>query len=335
MNVARYPPVARGIYKEGLAVALASIPGLVPGTGTSFPAVRIVDVHVHLYPPETGRDPTAWAASRGETHWAALCTRRRRDGQPVQTFPSVERLLRDMDAAGVEKAVLLGWYWEKPETCSWHNRFHAACIRAHPDRLAAFATIHPSAGEAAVRAEIRWAHDAGLRGLGELSPHSQGGAMDDPVLATALALAGELRMPVNLHVTDPHTGRYPGRVETPLEGFVRLAKTHPQVTFILAHWGGGLPSWETNPIMQRDLANVFYDTAASPLSYDDRIWRTTLDMVPPEKVIFGSDYPLILYPKTEREPGWHRFLAEIDGARLTPEEKGLLLAGNAARVLGQ
>lgn len=296
--------------------------------------MRIIDVHVHLYPPETGRDPAAWAASRGETHWAALCTRRRRDGQPVQAFPSVERLLRDMDAAGVEQAVLLGWYWEKPETCSWHNRFHAACIRAHPDRLAAFATIHPSAGEAAVRDEIHWAHDAGLRGLGELSPHSQDGAMDDPVLATALALAGELRMPVNLHVTDPNTGRYPGRVETPLEGFVRLAKTHPQVTFILAHWGGGLPAWETNPIMRRDLANVFYDTAASPLSYDDRIWRTMLDLVPPEKVIFGSDYPLILYPKTEREPGWHRFLAEIDGARLTPEKKGLLLAGNAARVLG-
>ena len=296
--------------------------------------MRIIDAHVHLYPPEVGRDPAAWAAARGETHWAALCTRRRRDGRPVQTFPSVDRLLHDMDAAGVELAVLQGWYWEKPETCSWQNRFYAECVRAHPDRLAAFAAVHPSAGEAAVRNEIRRAHDEGLRGLGELSPHSQGYALDDAAFAAALALAGELGMPVNLHVTDPNTRRYPGRVETPLEDFVRLAKTHPQVTYILAHWGGGLPSWETNPIMRQDLARVFYDTAASPLSYDDRIWRTTLDLVPPAKVIFGSDYPLILYPKTGREPGWRDLLEEINGAGLTPEEKGLVLAGNAARVLG-
>ena len=296
--------------------------------------MRIIDVHVHLYPPEVGRDPAAWAAARGETQWAALCTRRRRYGRPVQTFPGVDRLLHDMDAAGVERAVLQSWYWGKPETCSWQNRFYAECIRAHPDRLAAFAAVHPSAGAAAVRSEIRRAHDEGLCGLGELSPHSQGYALDDAAFAAALALAGELQMPVNLHVTDPNTRRYPGRVETPLEDFVRLAKAHPQVTYILAHWGGGLPSWETNPTVRQDLARVYYDTAASPLSYDDRIWRTMLDLVPPAKVIFGSDYPLILYPKTEREPGWRGFLDEINGAGLTPEEKGLVLAGNAARVLG-
>lgn len=304
-------------------------------THPSLTDVRIIDAHVHLYPPEVGRDPAGWAAARGEAHWAALCTRRRRDGRPVQTFPDVDRLLRDMDAAGVELAVLLGWYWEKPETCAWQNRFYAECIRAHPDRLAAFAAIHPAAGEAAVRSEIRRAHDEGLCGLGELSPHSQAYALTDAAFAAALAMAGELRMPVNLHVTDPNTRHYPGRVETPLEDFVRLARTHPQVTFVFAHWGGGLPSWETNPIVRQDLSRVVYDTAASPLSYDNRIWRTTLDLVTPGKIIFGSDYPLILYPKTEHEPGWRRLLEEINGAGLTPEETGLVLAGNAARMLGR
>ena len=297
--------------------------------------MRIIDAHVHLYPPEVGRDPAAWAAAHREVHWAALCTRHRRDGRPVQTFPDVDRLLRDMDAAGVELAVLQGWYWEKPETCAWQNRFYAECVRTHPDRLAAFAAIHPSAGEAAVRSEIRRAHDEGLHGLGELSPHSQGYALTDAAFAAALALAGELRMPVNLHVTDPNTRRYPGRVETPLEDFVRLAKTHAQVTFILAHWGGGLPSWEANPTVRKDLARVYYDTAASPLSYDNRIWRTMLDLVTPGKVIFGSDYPLILYPKAEHDPGWRSFLEEIHGSGLTPEETGLVLAGNAARMLGR
>ncbi len=303
-------------------------------TVRAFLSVRIIDAHVHCYPPEVGRDPAGWAAAQGEPHWAALCTRRRRDGRPVQTFPAVADLLRDMDAAGVEKAVLLGWYWQRPATAAWQNRFYAQCVRAHPDRLAAFATIHPAAGVPAVEAELRRAHAEGLCGLGELSPHAQGCARDDPALAAALALAGELRLPVNLHAADPQAGRYPGRVETPLEDFVRLARAHPAVTFIVAHWGGGLLFREASAGARPDLANVVYDTAASPLCYDDRIWRAALDVVPPAKVLFGSDYPLILYPKTETAPGWPNLLAEIAAAGLAPAESEPLLAGNAARLLG-
>ena len=295
--------------------------------------MRIIDAHVHLYPPEVGRDPAAWAAARGEPHWAALCTRRRRDGRAVQTFPAIEQMLQDMDAAGVEKAVLLGWYWQKPETCAWQNRCYARWVAAHPDRLAAFATIHPAAGEPAVRAEIHRAREEGLRGLGELSPQSQGYAVDDPVFTAVVALAAELGMPVNLHATDPSTRPYPGRTETPLEDFRRLAKAHPRAKFLLAHWGGGLPQWEANPTVRQELANVRYDTAASPLSYDDRVWRSTQDLVPAEKVIFGSDYPLILYPKTENAPGWRNLLAEIAGAGLTPEAQAAVLGGNVARLL--
>ncbi|HWL17495.1 MAG TPA: amidohydrolase, partial [Opitutus sp.] len=134
----------------------------------------IVDAHVHLYPAEVDRDPAGWAAARGEKHWALLCTRRRRDGRPVQSLPTLDALLRAMDDAHVERAVLLGWYWEKPDTCVWQNRFYADCVRAHPQRLAAFATLHPAAGREQTLAEIRRARDDGLIGLGELSPHSQG-----------------------------------------------------------------------------------------------------------------------------------------------------------------
>ena len=126
-----------------------------------------IDAHVHLYLPETNRDPAAWAVRQGEGHWATLCTRRRGDGHPVQGFPSVGELLREMDQAGIERSILLGWYWEKHATCVEQNKFYAACIRAHPDRLSAFATVHPAAGEAAL-AEVQRARDDGLIGLGEL-----------------------------------------------------------------------------------------------------------------------------------------------------------------------
>jgi hypothetical protein len=291
----------------------------------------VIDAHVHLYPPELNLDPAGWAARAGEVHWAQLCTRQRRDGRPVQTFPSVGQLLRDMDAAGVARAVLLGWYWEKPETCAWQNRFYAACVREHPDRLAAFATVHPAAGRAATLAEVRHAHDDGLTGLGELSPHSQGHGIDDLVFRDVLALATELRLPVNFHVTDPASKNYPGRVETPLAGFVRLAREFPRTIFILSHLGGLLPLVDSAAAA---LANLFYDTAAAPLIYPPDVFRRLLDAVGGERVLFGSDYPLILFPREETEPEFARFLAQISGVGLADAERTALLGGNAGRLLG-
>ncbi|MGA3006697.1 MAG: amidohydrolase family protein [Opitutaceae bacterium] len=291
----------------------------------------VVDAHVHLYPSELNRDPAAWSASTGEAHWGRLCNRQRRDGRPVQGFPSVDQLLRDMDAAGVARAVLLGWYWEKPETCAWHNRFYAGCVRAHPDRLAAFGVVHPAAGRAATRAEVRRARDDGLIGLGELSPHSQGYGVDDPAFREALALAGELHLPVNFHVTDPMGKSYPGRVATPLADFVRLAREFPGTTFLLSHLGGLLPLAEP---AAKSRPNLFYDTAALPLIYGPDAIRRMLDAVGAERVLFGSDYPLILFPREETEPGLGKFLAQLSKADLTAAESAAMLGGNAVRLFG-
>lgn len=282
----------------------------------------VIDAHVHLYPPEVSRDPAGWAAACGEAHWAQLCTRRRKNGRPVQGFPSVDQLLRDMDAAGVGRAVLLGWYWEHPDRCRMQNRFYRECVAAHADRLAAFATFHPAAGLAATMDEIRLAQDSGLIGLGELSPHAQGYSIDDPVFRAALERAGQQKMPVNLHVTDPQSKSYPGRVETPLVDFLRLAREFPSTQFILAHWGGGL-AWSD---AARALPNVWFDTAASPLLYGPEVWTKARR----ERVLFGSDYPLILYPLSESAPGMSGLLAEARAGQATPA----VLSSNLERLMG-
>lgn len=300
---------------------VTAFPACPPGHRGETGAVPIIDSHVHLYPPEVSRDPAAWAAAHGEPHWAELCTRRRKDGRPVQTFPSVDRLLRDMDAAGVAKAVLLGWYWEGHEACVAQNRFYADCIRSHPDRLAGFATVQPKAGAAAFEEACR-AMDDGLVGFGELSPHSQHYSIDDPVWRQILALAAEWKVPVNLHVTDPESKPYPGRVETPLADFMRLAREFPATQFILAHWGGGL-AWSQQTAAP---ANVWFDTAASPLLYEAGVWTKVL----PARVLFGSDYPLVLYPKTETAPGFGGLLNEARQAGANDA----MLGDNAAGLLG-
>lgn len=281
----------------------------------------LIDAHVHLYPSEANRAPGAWAAARGETHWAGLVTRKRKDGKPVQGFPSMSELLRDMNAAGIRKAVLLGWYWEHHATCAEHNKFYASCIKAYPTRFAAFATVHPAAGEAALD-EVRRARDNGFSGLGELSPHAQHVPLHDPIWRKILALAGELKLPVNLHVTDPQSKPYPGRVETPLADFIALARDFPWTNFILAHWGGGLAF---DPV-RGDVHNVYYDTAASPLLYGPEVWSKA----PAGRVLFGSDYPLVLYPKTGAATEFAGIVHEAQGAGADDA----LLGGTAAELLG-
>jgi predicted TIM-barrel fold metal-dependent hydrolase len=289
----------------------------------------LIDAHVHLYPPEVNRDPAGWAAACGENHWAELCTRRRKNGQPVQAFPGVDDLLRAMDAGGVGRAVLLGWYWERPETCRMQNQFYAQCIREHPDRLSAFGTFHPQAGLAATLGELWLAQDSGFCGLGELSPHSQGYDCDDPVFAATLERAGQLGLPVNLHVTDPQGRDYPGRVETRLEDFLKLARRFPQTTFILAHWGGLLSLHTTERIPD----NIFYDTAASPLLYGQDIWRKFCAKVPADRVLFGSDFPLNVYPGIDAVPNFSRLIAEVHRAELDAATLRAIVTDNARRLL--
>src|SRR3954469_17970434 len=135
--------------------------------------MRVIDSHVHLYLPDANQDPARWGAENGEAAWVEMSTRYRRSGIAVQAFPSVAELLGEMDTAGVERSVLLGWYWANATTCRLQNDFFAECVRKHPPRFFAFANLQPAGDEKSAVTEMQRARDAGLVGLGELSPHAQ------------------------------------------------------------------------------------------------------------------------------------------------------------------
>lgn len=288
----------------------------------------IIDCHVHLYPPAANADPAGWAVARREPRWAAMVGPRE-DGAPsLQGWADEERLLRDMDAAGVDRALLLGWYWENAATCAEQNRFLAQCVRRHPDRLEAGATVHAEAGANGVRAELVRCREEGITGLGELCPPAQGFSYRDPALAVALELAAEWHWPVNLHVTEPAGRSYPGRVETPFAELQALAERHPAVRFVFAHLGGLLPFFELNRAVARSLANVWYDTAASPLLYRPEVFPLVARVVDPARILYGSDYPLRLYPRAQTEPEFGRFLTELRASGLDEAQLAAVLGGN-------
>ena len=293
--------------------------------------VPVIDSHVHLYSPEVCGDPIGWAARHEELHWAELVSAT--ENRPsLQGWADAPRLLADMDAAGVSESVLLGWYWEKQESCAQQNQWYASWAAEHGGRIRWFATVQPASGERALD-EMRIAAAKGACGLGELSPVGQGFSVRDQSFRKIVELAIELNWPINFHVNEVLGRRRAGRQFDRMDDYQWLAAQFPELKIILAHWGGLAPFFELNKAVRRDFRNVFYDTAASPLLYDPRVYRAVIDLVGAEKVLFGSDYPLLLYPRADRVPGFARILREIRDAGLREAELQLILHDNICRLL--
>ena len=100
----------------------------------------------------------------------------------------------------------------------------------------------------------------------------------------------------------------------------------PDNRLILAHWGGGLFFYALLKKEVREaLQNVYFDTAASPFLYDAAVWETAARIVGADKILFGTDYPLL-------KPA--RYFKEIDAGNLSAADRDLIKGGNAAALLG-
>ncbi len=285
-----------------------------------------------MYPPEVWGDPVGWAARSNELHWAEMVSASV-NRPSLQGWADAPTLIADMEAAGVVQSVMLGWYWENQDTCERQNRWYRDWAAAHPEKLLWFATLNPGAGQRALE-ELKRAVAEGACGVGELSPAGQRFSLRDPMFLKIAELAIELNLPINFHVNEALGRDRPGRRYDTLTDFQWLAARYPELKMILAHWGGMIPFFELNRAVRRDLRNVFYDTAASPLLYDPRVYRAVVDVVGSKKILFGSDYPLLLYPRQERKPGFTRLIEELSTAGLTEEELEDISYGNARQLLG-
>jgi predicted TIM-barrel fold metal-dependent hydrolase len=241
-------------------------------------------------------------------------------------------MIADMDRASVHKAVLLGWYWQNPETCILQNEWHAEWIKEDPERFYAFATIHPSLRNPID--ELKKRQEQGFVGMGEIHLGVQGFSMQDPAWIECIKFASEQSWPVNFHVTEPVGHEHPGRISTPLEDFLWLAREFPELKIILAHAGGLFPFYELNPKVRNELRNVYYDLAACPLLYESSIYRKLIDTVGHKKIIWGTDYPLKIFPKIQSKPDFSTFIKEIHKvADLNDDEKDALFHQNIFSLL--
>lgn len=259
-----------------------------------MPKISITDAHTHFFGREAAADTSVWAAARSETYWAALVGRRP-DGRPsLQGFPDEKKFLSDMDAAGVERAIIQGWYWQNQTTCIEENARIAAFVAAHPDRLSAFAAVQPAQAGAAEIAKS--ARNMGFCGIGELHDGVQKFSYESAEFERLAEAAAQAELALCLHITENTPRSYLGKTETDTSGAIAAAKRFGGVNFIFAHWCGNAV-FET-PQLFADLPNTFFDTAATQFTAPkDAFAAAGQNAVAAQKTLYGTDYPLRLYPR--------------------------------------
>ncbi len=76
--------------------------------------------------------------------------------------------------------------------------------------------------------------------------------------------------------------------------------------------------------VKRDLSHVYYDMAATPFLYDEKIYRIAVDICGPEKLLFGTDFPLL---RTGR------YIEPLERMVKDPQARSLILYENALGLL--
>ena len=249
---------------------------------------------------------------------------------------TADEAVAQMDAAGVDSSVIFGFSFKDQGLCRMINDYVLEAVREYPGRLAGLACVSPD-GQGAV-AELERCLDAGLHGCGELMPDGQGfgeawvgagggagvggpGARSRAGFAAVARCLEERDLPLLMHANEPVGHHYPGKGSFTPEACFAMAQAHPGLTIVLAHMGGGLFLYELMPEVRRTLARVYYDTSAVPHLYGPEVYALAVSSAGHEKMIFGSDYPLL-------PPG--RYSEGLD--RLAPSARAAVRGDNARKV---
>ena len=275
----------------------------------------IIDVHTHVFSPEMQakrhdlvfRDPGFGALYSDEK----------------AKLVGVSETLAMMEHHCVDKAVVFGFPWRDLDLCRQGNDYVLECMQRYPGQVLGFITL-PWSGDDAVLKECERCLAAGARGVGELAVYDQ--ALDQESMRRIDDLAcllAKRNAPLLLHLNEPVGHDYPGKATIDLQAVQRFIADHPDLTIVLAHWGGGFFFFELMREIQKISSRVYYDTAASPFLYHHRIYEVAVNIIGEDRILFGSDYPLL--PPS-------RYFKEFDTAQISDQARSKIKGGNARRL---
>ena len=186
-----------------------------------------------------------------------------------------------------------------------------AAMKRYPDRIAGFAFIQPSNGQAAVD-EISRCFDAGMIGVKLYNQFKYSDPMVFPIAERCI----ELGLPLlghSAHLTDAKTQAAQPKTSDSRD-FCLLSERYPELKLILGHINGG-GDWEWAIKALRECPRVYLDTSGSVLESD------TIEMcvreLGAERLLFATDQTM--------EGG----VGKILGAQITDEQRQAIFSGNA------
>jgi predicted TIM-barrel fold metal-dependent hydrolase len=237
---------------------------------------------------------------------------------------TAEELITSMNEAGVDLSVVLNAGWVSHELCVKTNDYILDSVSRYPTRLVGFCAIQPKAGDAAI-AEIERCAKAGAKGVGELRSDVQGFNLTDKRTIKPFVDAALKHDLIFLtHSSEPVGHEYSGKGSITPDILYSFITFFPNLKIVCAHWGGGLPFYALMPEVAKALTNVFFDTAAAIFLYKPEIFEQMSHIIGSDKILFGSDYPLV--PQS-------RALAQVQSAQLLEEDKARILGANARKLL--
>lgn len=236
---------------------------------------------------------------------------------------SVEEEIRRMDAAGIGKGLLVATtggeigskiYFEK------HIDLIDRVCREHPERFKGIVGINPSRILPWLAKLEKAVREYGFVGA-HLYPHWFGKAPDDRAYYPFYAKCAELGVPIQIQVG--HSAQwFLESVGRPI-CLDRVAIDFPELKIIGIHIGH--PWTEEMISMAWKHKNVFIGVDAHAPKYWEPNLVRFLNGRGQDKVLFGTDWPIIEFERAMRE---------IDALELKESAKHKLLIDNAVRVYG-
>ena len=278
-----------------------------------------IDVSANLFTPEV-------VASRPEWTKKFHKKKNRLPMELVEGTP-VERHIEMMDEAGIERTFLIAAKIGRrglPGSWELDPRFVIDVVQKHPDRFSGLYGVNPYDGIKGMKELERLVEEYGFIGA-HLYPHWFEMAPDHARYYPFYGKCAELDVPIQIQVGYCRVYT----PEQPLESVGRpgtidvLAVHMPELKILAIHVGW---PWTEEMISVADKhENVFIGTDRHPPSAWGESLTHYLNTWGKEKVIFGTDFPVVPYDRAMSE------LKELD---IRPDALPKLMRDNALNLYG-
>ena len=275
-----------------------------------------IDVHTHAW-------KSALAVDDQLTESQEAMGRYFRYQPQHQTVPEMAEMYRKLKMAFVVFTVDAG----KGASRKITNEEIAELAHKHSDVAIPFASINPHRGEEGVQAARRLIKDYGVRGF-KFHPSVQEFFPNDRMAYPLYEAIAEAKLPALFHTGQTGVGagtRAGGGIRIKYSNPLFLddvAVDFPEMPIILAH--PSFPWQEEALSVATHKPQVYIDLSGWSPKYFPPILVHYANTLLKDKILFGSDYPVIA-PE--------RWMEEFDKLPIKPEVRPLILKENAARLL--